>query len=212
MRRDGGHGASRLCPPYAIPPRPRVPAAHDTRVFPSILPSSKQRAQGRPGAGWHPWSACRKKHAAEPQAQPKTSGLPCAMVLRLIRDLPGDQALLPPSPADRSADLAPTLGRQDHTISPSAGNVIRLMTCRVHHISLPTSVTIAKRPSCGCETRGRIVLICPTAQGKMCTTGSSRMAGMHSRDSLHVIASASEAIQTSSAASVWIASSLRSSQ
>jgi hypothetical protein len=24
-------------------------------------PSSKQRAQGRPGAGWHPWSACSKK-------------------------------------------------------------------------------------------------------------------------------------------------------
>ena len=138
---------------------------------------NRGRREDRAPAGTHGPRAT-KKHAAEPQVQPKTSGLPCAMVLRLIRDLPGDQAFLPPSPADRSADLAPTLGRQDHTTSPSAGNVIRLMTCRVHHIPLPTSVTIAKRPSCGCETRGRIVLICPTAQGKMCTTGSLRIAGM----------------------------------
>jgi hypothetical protein len=46
------------------------------------------------------------------------------MVLRLIRDLPGDRAFLPPSPARRvkrlSANLAPASGRQNHTISPSA--------------------------------------------------------------------------------------------
>ena len=42
------------------------------------------------------------------------------MVLRLIRDLPGDRALLPPSSADRSAHLAPALERQNHTTSPSA--------------------------------------------------------------------------------------------
>ena len=34
-----------------------------------------------------------------------------------------------------------------------------------------------------------MVLICPTAQEEMCTTGSLRMAGMRSHDSLHVIAS-----------------------
>jgi hypothetical protein len=49
----------------------------------------------------------------------------------LCRDLPGDRALLPPSPADmflsrpgwadsNSADLTPASGRQDHTILPSA--------------------------------------------------------------------------------------------
>jgi len=48
------------------------------------------------------------------------AGIPCAMVLRLIRALPGDQALLSPSSADRSANLAPAQGRQDHTTSPSA--------------------------------------------------------------------------------------------
>ena len=91
--------------------------------FSSELPSSNQRAQGRRApAGTHGPRAA-KKHAAEPQVQPKSSGLPCAMVLRLIRDLPGDRALLPPSPARCGsifADLAPASGRQDHTTSPSA--------------------------------------------------------------------------------------------
>src|SRR6267142_2007946 len=52
-----------------------------------------------------------------------SSGLPCAMVLRLIRDLPGDHAWLPPSPVRRESvftTLAPASERQDHTISPSA--------------------------------------------------------------------------------------------
>jgi hypothetical protein len=44
------------------------------------------------------------------------------MVLRLIRDLPGDHAWLPPSSARRAsvfANLAPASERQDHTTSPS---------------------------------------------------------------------------------------------
>jgi hypothetical protein len=42
-----------------------------------------------------------------------------------------------------------------------------------------------------------VVLICPTAQGKMRTTGSFRMGSMHSAALSAVIASASEAIQKS---------------
>ena len=45
------------------------------------------------------------------------------------------------------ANLAPAKGRQDHTAWPSARKVIRLMTCGVHRIPLPTFVTIAIRPS-----------------------------------------------------------------
>jgi hypothetical protein len=56
---------------------------------------------GKAGCPPHPWSACNKKHAAEPQVQAESSGLPCAMVLQLIRDLPGDHAWLPPSPVRR---------------------------------------------------------------------------------------------------------------
>ncbi len=47
----------------------------------------------------------------------------------LFRALPGDRALLPPSPAMMPsiiADLAPASGRQDHTISPSASSAARL--------------------------------------------------------------------------------------
>jgi hypothetical protein len=48
------------------------------------------------------------------------AGIPCAMVLRLIRALPGDQALLSPLPRVISQGVTPALGRQNHTISPSA--------------------------------------------------------------------------------------------
>jgi hypothetical protein len=41
---------------------------------------------------------------------------------------------------------------------------------RVHRIPHPTSVTIAKRPSCGHGTRGKMLLICPTSQAKIPAT------------------------------------------
>ena len=47
------------------------------------------------------------------------------------------------------ANLAPAPGRQDHTTSPSAISSVRLPRHRVHRIPSPTSVTTAKRPSCG---------------------------------------------------------------
>ena len=97
----------------------------------------------------------------------------------LCRALPGDRALLPPSSAEQgfvtarlgqqsSANLTPASGRQDHTILPSAAIVSRQragdrsqipenLPCdpiarqtlpRPPH-PVPTSVTIAKRPSVG---------------------------------------------------------------
>src|SRR3984885_759186 len=60
------------------------------------------------------------------------------MVLRLIRALPGDRALLPPSSL-RSLllkNLAPASGRRDHTTSPSASVPLVLRHCRVHRIPL----------------------------------------------------------------------------
>jgi hypothetical protein len=50
------------------------------------------RREDRAPAGTHGPRAT-KKHAAEPQVQPKSPGLPCAMVLRLIRGLPGETGL-----------------------------------------------------------------------------------------------------------------------
>ena len=64
-----------------------------------------------------------------------------------LRALPGDRAVLPPSPADHPANLTPASGRQDHTTSPSAVAPLVFGRNRVHRIPRPTSVTIAKRPS-----------------------------------------------------------------
>ena len=75
----------------------------------------------------------------------------------LYRALPGDRALLPPSSL-RSLllkNLTPASGRQDHTPSPSASSAFVSHAICVHRIPLPTSVTIAIRPSCGGGTAGR---------------------------------------------------------
>ena len=81
----------------------------------------------------------------------------------VLRALLGDHAWLPPSSADRSAHLAPALERQDHTTSPSAQTPLVAQSLRsamcVHRIPLPTSVTTAKRPSCGNETAETVSLI-----------------------------------------------------
>jgi hypothetical protein len=66
-----------------------------------------------------------------------------------LRALLGDRACLPPSFADSSAHLTPASGRQDHTTSPSASGALVFGTVNVHRIPHPTSVTTAKRPSCG---------------------------------------------------------------
>jgi len=103
----------------------------------SNLSLQRQRAQGRPGTGWCPWSACRKKARGRTTGSAEdTGGLPCAMVLRLIRALPGDHAWLPPSPAD-PANLAPASERQNHTISPSAAMSLVVSTTAASTASHP---------------------------------------------------------------------------
>jgi hypothetical protein len=52
-----------------------------------------------------------------------------------LRALPGDRALLPPSSADRSANLMPASGHQNHTTSPSASVLFVKSTISVHRIS-----------------------------------------------------------------------------
>ena len=52
------------------------------------------------------------------------------------------------------ADLMPASRHQDHTPSPSAALVVRLSTWPRPPHPAPTSVTIAKRPSCGSGMAG----------------------------------------------------------
>src|SRR6202008_541378 len=65
------------------------------RVFHRHCPSWKQRAQGRPGAGRTRSLVCSKKaHELFTTGSTETSGLPCAMVLTLLRALPGVRDLI----------------------------------------------------------------------------------------------------------------------
>ena len=68
---------------------------------------------------------------------------------------PGTGLSCPRRPRDKPATLTPASGRQDHTPLPSASSAFVSHAISVHHIPLPTSVTIAIRPSCGGGTAGR---------------------------------------------------------
>jgi hypothetical protein len=81
---------------------------------------------------------------------------------------PVNRAYLSPSLARRvgplgstspSANLMPASRHQDHTTSPSALVSFASRHYRVHRIPRPTSVTMAKRPSCGHWMRGILPVI-----------------------------------------------------
>ena len=92
----------------------------------------KQRARGRPGAGWRPRSVRWKRARGGPQAKPEHPGLPCAAGFNgVLRALPGETGSIAPvalpmtdatirSGACITARLDASVGRQDHTTSPSA--------------------------------------------------------------------------------------------
>ena len=108
-----------------------------------------QRAQGMPGA----WCARRRmcegrkqKAHALVRSHRKHPAFPAQWFYGFLRALPGDRALLPPSPADRSANLTPASRRQDHTTSPSASAPF-VKGASASTASRLTLVTIAKRPS-----------------------------------------------------------------
>ena len=90
--------------------------------FSSTLQSEGAGNAGRP---MRPIAACADlvvESTRVSQVTPESPGIPRAMVYGLLRALPGDRALLPPSPL-RSLllkSLTPASGCQDHTTSPSA--------------------------------------------------------------------------------------------
>ena len=92
---------------------------------------------GKTGCALHPRSRVQYVHKnahTSIQVQRRASGLPCAMVLRLITRSPRRPAFLPPSLADRSTSLTPASGRQDHTPSPSASAALVSRSIYVHRI------------------------------------------------------------------------------
>jgi hypothetical protein len=118
----GNDGATRL----------RVPAARYARIVRESRPSKRPRAQGKPGVrctrgrAWCVVNTRVSHHrfTGNIRLSPRNG------FNGLFRALPGDRALLPPSPADRSANLTPASGCQDHTTSPSASvSFARTFSC-----------------------------------------------------------------------------------
>jgi hypothetical protein len=111
------------------------------------------------------------------KVQPKSPGLPCAMVLRLIRDLPGETGLCCHRclASSRKAQHLHRGARTTRFRRPH--HAVRLTTQRGHRIPLPTFVTIAKRPLWARDARKHRCDLPDGARG-ICTTGNLRMAGM----------------------------------
>ena len=133
-----------------------------------------EEGAGKTGCRSHPRSACSKKHAAEPQVRAEHPAFPARWFTGLYVISPGTGVFAPVIRARRTADLISAPGDQDHTISPSAScrssALLSAATRRVHRVPRSTSVTIAIRPSARGGTCGKMVLICPTRQGRRAAT------------------------------------------
>ncbi len=138
---------------------------------------------GKTGCPPHPWSACNKKARGRTTGTSRTTGLPCAMVLRLIRALPGDQALLPPSPLGSSPEqLSASLGApgpHDFAVRKSRVRLSQALASTASHRNVRDD---RDPPLIRRETREVRPVICPTSQARFVrhvgTTGKLRMACM----------------------------------
>ena len=108
----------------------------------NFLPSSSEGA-GNAGRPMRPIAACATivvERTRVSQVTPESPGIPRAMVLRLIRALPGDLCLVATVVRGTCpATLAPASERQDHTTSPSASGSPVKRAARVHRIPLRVS-------------------------------------------------------------------------
>jgi len=124
----------------------------------------KKRAQGMPGAGWHPRSRvqCARESAhTSIQVQPEQPGIPCAMVLRLIprspwRRIPfasiagGLKVLAKPGWISQNLRrLDASNGRQDHTALPSASTPFVGARLSLTDLSPPCENLVARPALCG---------------------------------------------------------------
>ena len=86
--------------------------------------------------------ACKMKstQAQSPRSHRLARHSPRRWFYGFLRSLPGDRALLPPSPrnAKHCRELTPASGCQDATTSPSASRALRPARQDVHRIPRPT--------------------------------------------------------------------------
>jgi hypothetical protein len=150
--------ASRRMASRRLRPQLRIPAARNAWVMLQSPPSkSRGRRESRMRAAPAVSCAnCAKETHTSIQVQRRHSGFPCAMVLTAAPRSPRCTGLVSHRRLAKivSQGLTPASGGQDHTAwpseeMPSSGAQARLKHLLVHRIPLPTSVTIAIRPSCG---------------------------------------------------------------
>ena len=106
------HSRSRHCPSFAARNDPQLRGRREGRVSATPMAPVRKKCTGQ-----------------EPQVKPEHPGLPCAVVYGFLRALPGDQTFVVTVACvmrKHRRDLAPALGRQDHTTSPSASSAVRL--------------------------------------------------------------------------------------
>jgi hypothetical protein len=122
------------------------------RLAPELLKRRSleiKEGAGNAGCALHPRPPVQQESTGvSNQGYTATAGIPCTMVLRLIRALPGDRAfchrhLAGQMPARLSASVGAP-GPHDFAVRC---NINRPSMRRVHRIPLPTFVTTAKRPS-----------------------------------------------------------------
>jgi hypothetical protein len=147
-----------------------------TRLRPScsLVPPLQAEGAGNAACWQQPMARLQKKSRRQsPQVQPKTTGIPRAMVYQCPPRSPPGTGCLAPRRSDArqsTSNLASAPGCQNQTASPSANASFvgklsaRCDTIHVHRICGPTLVTIARRPSWKAETRRNVRLICPTWQ------------------------------------------------
>src|SRR6266403_4549042 len=105
------------------------------RFAKTVSPLLTREGAGNAGRSMRPRPRVRNKKAHEHSHHGHTGNhpaFPAQWFYGLLRALPGDQALLPPSPALLHADLTPTLGRQNDTTWPYAStSFVRLAIARL---------------------------------------------------------------------------------
>ena len=111
------------------------------RVTPELCQNSspeKQRAHGNAGCQCTRSLVCAWGNKYAHEYSQRAIGIhptfPHAMVYGLYRALPGDRLSCHLRYADRSANLTPASGCQDHTTSPSASSAFVRSAIRVHRI------------------------------------------------------------------------------
>ena len=121
----GPRSRDRICPSFASRLRPLI----DERAQGDRVPAAPAAPNAVKRPGPYTLSSVRgARHLFSARAKLTTGsagspGLPAQWVYDLLRALPGDEASLPPSPAQtiaRSRKLNARYRRQDHTTSPSA--------------------------------------------------------------------------------------------